>query len=437
MTMPIIPSSLSLLSPKAYPVYGTHVEFEWKNQGNNKSNKKYKNSTISVVYAIPSPRKGANNGGNFVIHSSSSSSTTTSTSATTATTSITVNGIVILLHACTHNAFKFFSPSTTKCPDCVGLSEELQLVRHVLERGYVALAVTCSNAKSGCWGDGEDVDRIRYVVDEFIRRHSIHHSIITSTTNNSAAADNNSDNTRSNNNDKVGVTVYAIGASSGGYMAAKIMAEGIANSAAVMVMGLGEQLLNKLLSLNKPQTASTTNDAAAASTTRRRLYFAPMTKDKGTAKRVRENYKYLIEQQKSSSQKPFEVILDETSCLPLPVTVEYLWNRVPGMTKEASKIIVDTLLEQKHLDPANNLLIVNPTKSNWRDYLLALPHPAAAAYTKKEKNGSTNNNKMLLWETFDLTPGISPLAKALHRAWAMHEYCSESVIPAIDFFEKE
>jgi len=27
------------------------------------------------------------------------------------------------------------------------------------------------------------------------------------------------------------------------------------------------------------------------------------------------------------------------------------------------------------------------------------------------------------------------LAKALHRAWAFHEYCSEVVVPALHFFE--
>ena len=34
-----------------------------------------------------------------------------------------------------------------------------------------------------------------------------------------------------------------------------------------------------------------------------------------------------------------------------------------------------------------------------------------------------------------LGPGVSPLAKALHRAWAFHEYCSGVIDPALDFFE--
>jgi hypothetical protein len=42
----------------------------------------------------------------------------------------------------------------------------------------------------------------------------------------------------------------------------------------------------------------------------------------------------------------------------------------------------------------------------------------------------------MLWNAFDLTTGVSPLAKALHRAWAYHEHCSEAVHPAIALFEK-
>jgi hypothetical protein len=429
-------SAPSLLSPKAYPVYGTHIEFDY-NRGI-----KNNNNTITVVYALPSQHHGKGGGGNFTIRSIADNNTDNGNSNI-----IKIKGIAILLHACTHNAFKFFSPSKDKCPDCVGLSEELQLVRNVLDRGYIAFAVTCSNLKSGCWGGDDDVDRIRYALNEFIHRH--HHSIITSSSSSSSSP----------------IVVHAIGASSGGSMAAKIMAEGIADTALVMVMSLRNQLIDKLL--EQKQTTSK-EDSIDSTTTIRRLYLAPMTKDKGTAKRVRENYNYLLgKQQKqktlqslSSSQNHVrtlvEVIVDEDSCRSLPVTVDYLWNRVPGMTMEVSKIIVDTLIKANHIDPNNNFpLIVDPTKSNWRDLLLQQQDaatskdgkvniPKSLQQQQQQQNQSFGAAKMLtttttksnmLWGTFDLTPGISPLAKALHRAWAMHEYCSESIDPAMDFFE--
>jgi hypothetical protein len=133
-------STPTLLSPKAYPVYGTHVEFDY--------NRGTKNNSITVVYALPSQHHGSGGVGvNFTIRSSTDNNNNDNENNNNITK---IKGIVILLHACTHNAFKFFSPSNDKCPDCVGLSEELQLVRNVQNRGYVAFAVTCSNLKSGC-----------------------------------------------------------------------------------------------------------------------------------------------------------------------------------------------------------------------------------------------------------------------------------------------
>eukprot|EP00534_Pseudo-nitzschia_fraudulenta_P017098 CAMPEP_0201253584 /NCGR_PEP_ID=MMETSP0852-20130820/67524_1 /ASSEMBLY_ACC=CAM_ASM_000632 /TAXON_ID=183588 /ORGANISM="Pseudo-nitzschia fraudulenta, Strain WWA7" /LENGTH=217 /DNA_ID=CAMNT_0047553371 /DNA_START=70 /DNA_END=723 /DNA_ORIENTATION=+ len=152
-----------------------------------------------------------------------------------------------------------------------------------------------------------------------------------------------------------------------------------------------------------------------------------------------------LEKAEETKKVAVEALLDESSCLPLPVTAEYLWTRVPGMTVEAARIIVGVLLEHNHLDPSTSKLIVDPTRSDWRDFFLKnsdsisidnnnnnnrLPTPPSLLPTNESKN-----NKMILWGTFDLTRTMSPLAKALHRAWAMHEYCSESVPLALDYFE--
>ncbi len=301
-------------------------------------------------------------------------------------------GIVLLLHACTHNALKFFAPSST-CPECIGLSEEMRMARLVLKRGYTALAVTASS-KGGCWGGDQDIRAIKGALDHLPT--DLQHP----------SGD-----------------VYALGASSGGAMAAKLVGEGVADSAAVMVMGLRDQLLETILSSHEGK---------------KKLYLAPMTRDKGTTKRVRDNQAHW---NKTNRQRPstHEMIVDEVSCVPLSVTADYLWNRVPGMTHEAAEIIVDVLLKHKHLDPKTMKLLVDPTKSNWRNFFLKemqIPVPKSLAKINPNDNFLPNSNvEMLLWGSFDLTPGISPLAKALHRAWAMHEYCSEIVGNALDFFE--
>lgn len=340
------PPGNTLLSPEAYPVYGIRADFTQQGR------------TISAFYA--SPKKSP-------------------------------KGTVLLLHACTHNALKFFAPSPT-CPECIGLSEEMRLARIVLERGYTALAVTASS-KGGCWGGDQDIRAIRGALNALSKDSKQSIDI-----------------------------VYALGASSGGAMAAKLVGEGVAESAAVMVMGLREQLLDTIISRK---------DGG------KKLYLAPMTRDKGTTKRVRDNQAYW-NKRKQQQPSTHEMIVDEVSCVPLPVTADYLWNRVPGMTHEAAQIIVDVLLQHKHLDPKTMKLIVDPTKSNWRDFFLKekrRPFPKSLQANQNDSFLPKSNIDMLLWDTFDLTPGISPLAKSLHRAWAMHEYCSEIVETAIDFFE--
>lgn len=360
------PQVNSYLSPEAYPVYGIQAQFDRKEGGG---------KPISAVYCIPSQY---------------------------GTSLQSLEGIVVLLHACTHNAFKFFAPSSS-CPDCIGLSEEMRLARIVLERGYAAVAVT-AGSEGGCWGGDKDIKAIQTALEGF-RGHW--------------------ETQNKPQHLEIKPTVYALGASSGGSIAAKLVADGVAESAAVMVMSLRNPLLDKILALpgiNK-------------------LYLAPMTRDKGTAKRVRENEVYWKSKQQPGDNQ-HELIVDEISCLPLAVTTDYLWNRVPGMTQEAAQTIVKVLLEHKHLDPNTMKLIVDPTRSKWRDFFLkdkTLQMPNTLQLSQRESKQKIPkddpNNSMMLWGTFDLTPGISPLAKALHRAWAMHEYCSEIVNLSLDYFE--
>ena len=377
------------LSTEAYPVYGIRADFHRKTNGKEKNY----NQTVTAVYAIPSDSSEPLRRNR-------------------------IRGIVVLLHACTHNALKFFAPSST-CPDCIGLSEEMRLARIVLERGYVAVAVTATS-EGGCWGGGSDeVEGIRTVLGGF-RGHwkQLHNN-----NNNINPHESSSSILDMMDNPPI---VYAIGASSGGFMAAKLVAEGVAESAAVMVFGMRNQLLDKISSL--PEDPG------------RKLYFAPMTRDKGTTNKVRENYAHWMEEQQSFTKNAHEMLVDEVSCVPLPVTADYLWNRVPGMTFDAATAIVRVLLEHNHLDHSTLKLIVDPTRSNWRDFLLRedLPVPQSlllGEHLLNNKSRSSSSSSMVLWRRFDLTPGISPLAKALHRAWAMHEYCSEIVEHALDFFE--
>ncbi len=273
-------------------------------------------------------------------------------------------GIVLLLHACTHSALKFFSPSPSTCPNCMGLSEELQIARITIKRGYIPVAVSSVDRKRGCWSMLHDVARI-----EAVLKHDFVRAFLTGGSS----------------------SIFAIGASSGGAFAAELATRGIVDAALVMVMSLSNRVTGKLRTSPKP------------------IYLAPMPRDEGMTKMVVKNYHDL------KSVKDF-IIMDTTNCGSLPVTTGYLIQRVPGMTLDAGDELISLLKMAGHID-SSNMMKVDPTLSEWRNIISPL-----------------NSTHWL--DKYYLKPGCSPLAKALHRAWAFHEYCSEAVLPALIFFEK-
>jgi len=295
-------------------------------------------------------------------------------------------GIALLLHACTHNALKFFSPSSRKCQKCVGLSEEIRISRMLLSRGYAVLAITSSNRKSGCWGGTLDSRNVQDSIVRF-RKLLLDEFQITSSS-----------------------IVIAVGASSGGGFAAQLAADGIADAALMMVSSLGPAIQTRML-------------LAAMEEHGRKippLYLAPMPRDAGTTKAARRGYDAMTrEGHKRDPNMDVPIVLDETSCVSLPVTVGFLNERVPHMSYDMAVLIVNALRKHGHLDlRSGGYLVKDPTKSDWR---IVLQNECGDVCLRNQPLG----------------PGLSPLAKALHRAWAFHEYCSEVVFLALDFFELE
>ena len=214
-------------------------------------------------------------------------------------------------------------------------------------------------------------------------------------------------------------------------MAAQLVAHGVIDKGVVMVMGLGPKVVTQLKELHQQRERQHNRDNGGKASSPK-LYLAPMPRDKGTTRKATENYQALCTncpsaQHPSRNSEADWIILDTTHCTSLPVTVEFLMQRVPCMNVEAATQVIQALLEAKHMAKDSQELVVDPTRSNWRDLLLL---------QEEKKATSSGSNAFYYHDKFALQPGYSPLAKALHRAWAFHEYCSEVVAPALEFFEQ-
>lgn len=102
-----------------------------------------------------------------------------------------VRAVLIALHGCGHGALDW-SPRTTACPACVGLPEEMEIVRNCLSAGISVIAPSSENRLTKCWEEG-DGPRIAGLVNAVIHARGWSN-----------------------------VPLHAFGASSGGFMATKL-----------------------------------------------------------------------------------------------------------------------------------------------------------------------------------------------------------------------
>jgi len=293
-----------------------------------------------------------------------------------------IHGIALLLHGCSHNALKFFSPSAL-CETCIGLSEELRISRILLQQQTLAvMAVTSKNRKNGCWSN-QDVlpvqDSLKYIMN-IIQQKQPQQTTHTEQ-----------------------LPVLAFGASSGGSFAAQLAVQRIAQAAMVGVMSLGDALATKWKHLDDTKKPP--------------IYLAPMPNDQRTTKGTMRDYELMKGAFAEDGNNP--VILDVDTCASMPVTASFLNECVPHMTVDMAEMIMSALVKSGHVDMNDGFLKKDPTKSDWRPIL----------------QNECGNEDCLNQQP--LGPGISPLAKALHRAWAFHEYCSEVTLKALAFFQRE
>jgi hypothetical protein len=320
-----------------------------------------------------------------------------------------LRGTLFIAHACSHSARDFWRPSSV-CSFCVGLSSEVKLRQIAVDMGYLVVAISSKDRRSGCWG-GSDNIRVSTVLQRLRSRYDLQH-----------------------------LPLYAYGASSGGSFVANLI-----NHDGIRVDGVMVQIM----SIN----------AAALQNVSIPIALTAMPRDNRTATRMRQNAIYLAG--KASVQN----IVRYQECYPLPVTAAYIHEAVQEISMDHAQWIVYKLMECGHvtsndrhahavqielpdwnqvhvmldiqlqgsstkiptkwhlfnsLFKSAGYLVKDPTTSDWRRCLL------------EEGSLRAGGNPI---EGIELTAGKSSLAKALHRAWAFHEYCSDYLETTLDWFQ--
>ena len=380
--------------------------------------------------------------------------------------------IAVLIHACTHSALKFFSPHPSRCPQCIGLSEEIRISKILLRNGWNVIAISSNNRKTGCWNDNE-LQRVQQTIIEF-KQNIIQYRRLEQQQQQHQQSQQQS--IPVNPNPKT--SIIAVGASSGGHfvslMAAAASTAGFRIlptfhlvGCIIMVSRIGPKIVERYINnyidkLEKQQNQNQRPQHLLMP----KLYLAPMPKDKVTTNLARQDYETIIKgissaaggggtsSSSSTSTTTDNSIIkfDNYTCIPLNISVTYLNERVPYMTKQMSKQIINLLIKAKHIIPTvatvdgsvstsdidkyddegldvdnhrNYTFIKDPTRSNWREILQE---------SCGTGNGSIEEHDGGCLFKQVLTQGKSPLAKALNRAWGYHEYCSEVIELGLQFF---
>ena len=290
-----------------------------------------------------------------------------------------LEGIFLIAHACTHSAYDFW-PNQIECPQCIGLSEEVAVVNVALASGFMVVAVSSSDRKSGCWGGEKDVQLVSSVLNYLPATHK----------------------------ELVSLPIISYGCSSGGAFAWRYAQHGRISAVIVQVMSL--TIRSNMWAITHPIP----------------VVFNTMSKDKHTTNAMRANAKdlqnfydeYFHHQNIKKHASDIIVVKD---CLSIPVTASYLTNRLffVNLSYSEAEVIIAVLKIHGFVHNTTNYLVKDPTKisNDWRSAL----------------QNTVMSKVVLEKRSIVLTPGRSPLAKALHRCWAFHEYCSDFLIEDIAF----
>lgn len=227
-------------------------------------------------------------------------------------------GTVLFFHGCRHSALDFF-PKSDGCPDCVGLPEELHIVRLTIKHGFSVIAV--SSTTENCWqtndtaATGTDYTRVETAL-EISTNERVHIST---------------------------TPLFAVGISSGGRFATSLTPR--------FPIAAVNSIISRSVILVRPNHNPPPH-----------VFTHMHVRDDRTAGLIRSD----MEEFKQRAIQAREFLVS-----PQAVTADFLKMAIPGLTEDVSKEIVAALTEKGFLN-AEGHVAANPRTSDWRSALETL-----------------------------------------------------------------
>lgn len=252
--------------------------------------------------------------------------------------------VLFLAHGCGGQAANFWDRSPA-CPNCVGLPEERLIVLHALYRKFAVLTISSTGK---CWSFGKEKETVKWIIKWWIEK---------------------------NNLGKLPLT--AMGASSGGYFVSALAAEMRFSSIVIMIAeGVFEQM-------GVPEVYPPT-------------LFIHMPKDRFRKKSIEMNMEAL--RRKS-------VDVREIKCMGLPLTPNFLSDRIPGLDQKFS-IQLFAVLQANNFIDENGYMRKDGRKTPWKEALkkrgLSLERYEWDAHIQEELNLAFGYHEMTSLQSDDM-----------------------------------
>uniref|UniRef100_A0A7C9D2V3 Uncharacterized protein n=1 Tax=Opuntia streptacantha TaxID=393608 RepID=A0A7C9D2V3_OPUST len=238
--------------------------------------------------------------------------------------------VLFVAHGCDGSPRNFWAKCPT-CPKCVGLPEESQIILDALAWKYAVLVVSSSKS---CWTYGQERIRVGDIIRWWFEKNGL-----------------------------VQVPLVGLGASSGGYFLSILATEVKFRGIVLMIAsGLYDQMDS--VPSGYPPTL-----------------FVHMPKDFGRATKVGSHIEIL---------RKAGVEVEEIKCMEIPLTPNWLAERVPGLDQKTSLKLFKALQDKGYID-SNGYMKNDGRVTPWREVLkennIGLPFvPPLRQYIQEELN---------------------------------------------------